>query len=83
MHGTDLEAQLAVDRDHVLVRPGIARQDAGDSGLAAQQQIEHLDLDEQAEPVPAMLRQHGRQLLESPLRDTRIGPNLSQRDELS
>jgi hypothetical protein len=50
----DPEAELLVNRDHVLVRLGIRGDDGAHLGSLRRQEIQHGQLDEQAQPVAAM-----------------------------
>jgi hypothetical protein len=51
----DAEAQHLVDGNHVPVRAGVSGQNAPDARVAARQLLQVRDLDQQAEPVPAVL----------------------------
>ena len=79
----DGEAELLVDRDHVRVGAGVAGLDVPDRWLALLQPLQHGDLQQQAEPVPAVLRQDGSNLLERPVRRVGLDAHLGQRGELA
>src|SRR5580693_6382512 len=54
----ELVAELVVDGDHVLVDGGVPGDDALQLRLGLRQPVEHRGLDQQPEPVPAVLADH-------------------------
>jgi hypothetical protein len=78
-----LVSERLVDGDHVLVDRCVPGHDAPQAGLGRAQPLRHRGLDQQAEPVPAVLAGDGGDLLVPPLRVLGVDLDLSERRHLA